>query len=132
MQLSKNFTQEEFECKCGCDSFRISDELIDGLQQLRDLIAAPIHINSGYRCESHNARVGGSKNSKHVLGIAADITCSGINWNLLYHYAENIAIFRNGGIGVYPESNFIHLDTRKEHVRWAFIDGMYTSIFEAF
>ena len=36
-------------------------------------IVGPIIINSGFRCEAVNRRVGGVKNSQHLLGQAADI-----------------------------------------------------------
>jgi putative chitinase len=37
------------------------------------LIVGPIIINSGFRCESVNRRVGGVRNSQHLIGQAADI-----------------------------------------------------------
>ena len=37
------------------------------------LEVGPIIINSGFRCEAVNRRVGGVKNSQHLLGQAADI-----------------------------------------------------------
>ena len=32
----------------------------------------PIYINSGYRCKELNKEVGGSENSYHMKGLAAD------------------------------------------------------------
>ena len=37
------------------------------------LIVGPIIINSGFRCETVNRKVGGVKNSQHLIGQAADI-----------------------------------------------------------
>ena len=37
------------------------------------LVVGPIIINSGYRNEAVNRKVGGVKNSQHLLGQAADI-----------------------------------------------------------
>ena len=37
------------------------------------LIAGPIIINSGFRCESVNKAVGGVRNSQHLKGQAADV-----------------------------------------------------------
>jgi zinc D-Ala-D-Ala carboxypeptidase len=34
-----------------------------------------LKINSGYRAEALNARVGGVPNSQHCLGMAADVVC---------------------------------------------------------
>ena len=37
------------------------------------LIAGPIIINSGFRCEAVNHKVGGANKSQHLIGQAADI-----------------------------------------------------------
>ena len=37
------------------------------------LIVGPIIISSGFRCEEVNRRVGGVRNSQHLVGQAADI-----------------------------------------------------------
>ena len=50
-------------------------ELAVGLEQIRDLLNAPLHINSGYRCLLLNGAVKGSINSAHIQGWAADFTC---------------------------------------------------------
>ncbi len=36
-------------------------------------VVGPIIINSGFRCEAVNRKVGGVKNSQHLIGQAADI-----------------------------------------------------------
>lgn len=43
------------------------------LNYLRQLYGSPIIINSGYRDDGHNKRVGGVLNSQHKEGIAFDI-----------------------------------------------------------
>lgn len=45
------------------------------LEQVRKLLAAPIIINSGFRCPEVNERVGGTPNSAHLYGWAADFIC---------------------------------------------------------
>ena len=60
----KNFRPEEFYCKCGECSGVPPDKsatrhLAWVLQQIRDLANVPIKITSGYRCPTHNERVGG-------------------------------------------------------------------------
>jgi uncharacterized protein YcbK (DUF882 family) len=37
------------------------------------MAGVPFRINSGFRCEDHNKSVGGSPNSLHKFGRAADI-----------------------------------------------------------
>lgn len=42
------------------------------LEKVRKLIVKPLRIHSGYRSPALNAAVGGSKNSYHMKGLAAD------------------------------------------------------------
>lgn len=51
--------------------------LAEGLERVRALLGHPMHIDSGYRCESLNAAVKGSKTSAHMTGYAADFVCPG-------------------------------------------------------
>ena len=44
------------------------------IDNFRDELQKPIIITSWYRDEAHNQRVGGARNSKHLLGAAVDIT----------------------------------------------------------
>lgn len=44
------------------------------LDPIRAEWGCPIRVNSGYRCQSLNAVVGGTRYSHHTLGMAADIT----------------------------------------------------------
>ena len=57
-------------------SMQVVANLTYGCHQLLEparLIVGPIIINSGFRNEAVNRRVGGVKNSQHLLGQAADI-----------------------------------------------------------
>lgn len=46
-----------------------------GLEQIRALLGAPMHIDSGYRCPALNKAVGGAATSAHMDGMAADFIC---------------------------------------------------------
>ena len=72
---TKNFKVSEFACKCGCGHNPIDQRVINMCQAIRDEVGVPVRINSGCRCTAHNANVGGVKNSKHILGLAADLSC---------------------------------------------------------
>lgn len=48
------------------------------LDPLREKYGKPITVSSGYRCQELNKIVGGSKNSQHVKGLAADITVGSV------------------------------------------------------
>ena len=73
---SKNFNLNEFSCKCGCGFNIIDQRVINMAQTIRDALGVPVKVNSGCRCEKHNANVGGVKGSKHTKGLAADLSCS--------------------------------------------------------
>lgn len=120
--LSKNFTRDEFECQCGkCTSQMIDTELVDKLQRIRDVLGVPLKITSGYRCIVHNAskNVGGSPNSKHRYGMAADWRTENRNINpvALGILAQDVGF---GGIGIYWHrmGAFCHVDTRQAKATW--------------
>ena len=74
----KNFRINEFVCHCGCEMPPEARQNIEALvanvlDPLRDEYGKPIYVNSGYRCEKHNAAVGGVPRSQHMVGEAADI-----------------------------------------------------------
>lgn len=90
MNLTANFTLDELivsptAVRHGIDNtpgeaeaenLRRLCELV--LQPLRDLLARPIVVTSGYRCPELNRLVGGAKNSAHLHGLAADILVPGM------------------------------------------------------
>lgn len=67
------FLPHETQCKCGCGG-DIRPTLRDALNQVRRQYDGPIHITSGYRCDAYNKKVGGSINSYHTKGLAADLS----------------------------------------------------------
>lgn len=121
-QLSAHFSSSEFECPCcGVGGDRISARLIDLLERLRGECNAPIHINSGYRCERHNRAIGGVANSQHLSGLAADIYIPALTFDKA---AALVRQFPFDAIGYYPPIAglwFIHVDVR---------DGAIASLIE--
>ena len=115
IQLSKNFKSTEFDCKCGkgCNITLIDSKLVTQLQKIRNHFNKPVVINSGFRCASHNRRVGGASSSQHLYGRAADIVVKGVKPSIVADYCETLGF---GGIGRY--STFTHVDTRGKKARW--------------
>lgn len=81
----------------------------------------PIRINSAYRHEAYNRKVGGSKNSQHVQGRALDL--SPLHCTLRELEDAVLARARTvsssiNGVGFYP--TFVHFDIRPSErlVRW--------------
>ena len=119
-KLSNNFTVAEFACKGSgcCSTVKIDSELVEYLQAIRDHFKKPVIINSGYRCPTHNKRIGGTTNSKHTQGTAADIAINGVAPAEVAKYAETLGI---KGIGLYETAKdgyFVHIDTRDNKSFW--------------
>ena len=124
MKLTKNFSIAEFQCKSGAqmpDDVRQNiQKLANSLQVLRDYLKRPITINSAYRSPEHNAKIGGVRNSQHVLGRAADITVQGMTTRQVASEIKKLIAsgqMLQGGVGVYP--TFVHYDIRKTRARWS-------------
>ena len=123
--LSRSFRAKEFACKDGTDPLFVDSELVQVLQAIRDHFGAPVVITSGYRTAAHNAAVGGSKSSQHLLGRAADFHVEGVPVAAVAAYAETLLPSR-GGIGRYPKdaahpkrsTGWVHIDTRAGKSRW--------------
>jgi len=122
---TKNFSLSEFACKDGTavpeKYYDNVWELMQNLQVLRDYFGVPITINSGYRTEKHNAKIGGSKNSQHLLAKASDIVVKGISPLEVYQTIEKLienGKIKQGGLGLYK--TFVHYDIRGIKARWTF------------
>lgn len=100
------FTLDEFRCKC-CGKAEMDNELLETLDAIRDELGLSMRVVSGFRCEDHNAAVGGSRNSFHLRGKAADIAApSGTPYrDKLLTIAGRMGV---GGVGLYAD--FVHLD----------------------
>ena len=123
MKLTRNFSKSEFDSKDGAlmpskvlHNIKI---LAEQLQELRDYLNKPITINSGYRSPKHNRASNGVRNSKHVLGMAADITVQGLTTKKVHEAIEILIMDKamlQGGLGLYP--TFLHYDVRIKKARW--------------
>ena len=116
----KYFKKPEFACKCGkyCNGYPVDIDMnmVKIADEIRHRIGKPIQINSGIRCKTHNANVGGVSNSQHLYGNAADLGCpTGCTPEQMASIAEEI-MGDTGGIGIYPWG--IHIDTRSTKSRW--------------
>lgn len=114
--LTRDFSRSEFACKCGCGFDTVDAELILVLQDVRNHFESPISINSGCRCEAYNKKVGGSQNSQHKLGRAADIAVKDYPPESVQHYLEGKY---PGSYGIGRYNTFTHIDTRSNGpARW--------------
>jgi uncharacterized protein YcbK (DUF882 family) len=96
----------------------IDPGLLDLLHDLDGVLGTrePFHIISGYRspATNHALRVrGGSQTgvaggSLHMAGKAIDIRVPGVRLDRLRSAARSLG---RGGVGYYPSSDFVHVDT---------------------
>lgn len=115
VQLSKNFSLKEFQCKDGSDTVLVEGKLVEKLQKLRERLGKPILINSAYRTPAYNKRVGGAPKSQHMLGLAADVQVKGLTPAQVAEHAKAVGFT---GIGLYD--TFTHIDVRSNVARWDF------------
>jgi uncharacterized protein YcbK (DUF882 family) len=97
------------------DEHFIDPSLFDALHAIGGRLEtrAPFQIISGYRSPRTNAMLrahsdGVAQNSQHVLGKAIDVRIEGVQLSNLRNAALDVGA---GGVGYYPVSNFVHVDT---------------------
>ena len=90
-------------------------QLFDALHAINTRLETnqPFQIISGYRSPKTNAALhakskGVASNSQHTLGKAVDVRIQGVDLRNLQKAALNVSA---GGVGFYPQSNFVHVDT---------------------
>lgn len=69
---------------------------------------AEIQVLSGYRTPRSNRAVRGAGNSYHMQGKAVDFYIQGVPLAKIRNAAQSL---NNGGVGYYPRSHFVHVDT---------------------
>jgi len=145
--LTEHFSQREFECRIGgrlhgCGA-RISLRIVHALENCRaDKRVKYIRVNSGCRCMEHPESIkrakAGKKPSYHSpqkdgFCHAADIVMydhdgKPLSLPVQYEIAKAEPVFRDGGIGIYPDWHTLglHVDDGPCR-RWTRKNGIYTS-----
>lgn len=129
VKINKYFYTSEFTCQCeheDCLIQKISEDLIERLCELRELVNAPIQITSGFRCQKHQEDIRNSgvstvvaKVSQHELGNAADIKFKNIDVKDCIEHTKKFFSY----IGI--ANTFLHVDTRPAKVKGEFITWRY-------
>ena len=128
MKLSKNFTLKEFTrsqtaTRLGLDNTPNEEHLENAkalfenvVQKIRDEHGVT-RINSGYRGPELNKAVGGSPNSQHCHGEAADLECDGIDNLELAKWIRDNLQFDQLILEFYtpgdPSSGWIHITWKR-------------------
>ena len=99
------------------DVHRIDPGLLDILCDLKDRSGSdePFRVISGYRSPRTNTLLRGqsvasgvAEHSLHLEGQAIDVRLGGVRTLRLAEYAREL---QRGGVGYYPASDFVHVDT---------------------
>ena len=90
------------------------------VDDLRESFGKPCTILSSYRSSDYNKAVGGVGLSQHMEFRALDIAFDGISPQHVY---DRLIECRKagkfvGGLGLYPTSGFVHIDTRNSNATW--------------
>ena len=119
----KNFRINEFVCHCGCQlppeaRQNIEALVAEVLDPVREAYGKPIYVNSGYRCEAHNRKVGGVPRSQHIVGEAADISLRLTAYSLQDELMKLALIIKEQGkfdqLIIYP--TFLHVSYKRTGV----------------
>lgn len=114
--MLKHIDMRLFPCRC-CGKATITAQfaaLLRSLDASLEVKGWCVQVNSGYRCEAHNARVGGVPRSRHMTGEAADLDPMfprDVTPRMLLEFINEHLGERGdyqGGLGIYP--TFVHLD----------------------
>lgn len=102
------FSDEELSCKC-CGKNKFLESTKQKLNNLREVLGFPFIVNSAYRCEKYNKKMGFTQT--HATGQAVDISCS---HQKAFRIIQEAPEFGFTGIGVSQKgdvsSRFIHID----------------------
>ncbi len=115
IRLGKHFTAHEFANKKDGGAIEVPNpELFQKLDALREIVGA-VTITSGYRTKDYNRKVGGSYNSYHLKGLAADIRFDFADWSKesLIKLIHGLGF---GNLGIYMRGDRIdrlHVDIGK-------------------
>lgn len=110
---TKDFKDSELSCN-HCGKSKQNQHLQCLLQFIRTHFDSIVDITSGYRCTTHNTKVGGAKNSYHKKGYAADIVVRGISPKEVYAF---LCKMFPDGYGFILYDNFVHIDVRNRKYR---------------
>ena len=116
----KYYNHKEFDCPGKPGTGELMDNnFLQKLDKAREIYGKSMRVNSGYRTKEHNTKIGGVKNSSHLRGLAADISCksSGDRFAMLNAFMQ--AGFKRIGVA----NSFIHVDTdedKSQNIIWTY------------
>lgn len=118
--MYKYFRLNEFDSPDEPGSGELMEpNVLEALDNARDLAGFPFVVTSGVRSIAHNKAVGGTKSSSHLLGYAVDLAVPNSRRRFIMLEALLDAGFTRIGIG----EDFIHVDMdpqKTQNVIWTY------------
>ena len=116
MIIANNLKHKEFQCRCtnsDCNHTLLNSEFVRAWNGLRMAWNQPLQVNSGFRCQKYNERVGGVSHSRHSMGMAVDVSVYNMDIN---ERTDLIALAKKwfDYVHYYPTFNFIHMHIEPE------------------
>ena len=108
---------------------KVSRALLFGIDRMAASLRVKPIFTTTWRSPEENRRVKGATNSLHLTGDASDLVFAGKPLEEVYQAAREEGF---KGIGLYPEKDAIHVDTREEPGTWSRIAGKYLGLTAAF
>ena len=112
-RLCEHLTLGEFKSRDGYGLCLVHPALVTAFILIRRGIGVPMKIQSGFRSDPHNARIGGSPTSFHRIGMAIDLRPVVPEDEMLLvlmgmqRLANGIGM---GGVSLYRDKSFLHID----------------------
>ena len=120
----ENFSLSEFDSPDQPGSgAKMNPDFLLKLDKARGIAGVPFKINSGYRTDAHNKKVGGGKpDSSHLTGYAADIDLPNTSGSRMRFQIVN-SLIKAGFNRIGIANGFIHVDsdpTKDKNVIWLY------------
>jgi hypothetical protein len=125
-RLSERFESNEFVCSC-CGYALIDSRLIHTLDSISNFLGKKVRIQRGYSCPRQNARYGGELLSRHIMGLAANITWDGFQEDIaegslfrkwITDDKHDLFIF---GVGFAQDHMHVDIDALRKHLTvWSY------------
>lgn len=109
MYEPRYFKEEEFKkLTPSCSIAQMDENLLEGLDELREAVNMPFVLTSAYRSSDWDLAKGRSGEGPHTKGMAVDISCPNSLFarRVLVEALKRPQYFKGIGIG----KKFIHLD----------------------
>jgi uncharacterized protein YcbK (DUF882 family) len=107
-EIAPNLRLGEIVCPC-CRRGAMHVDALAAWKRFRLRLGRSIKVTSGFRCAAHNTAVGGEEQSRHLIGLAFDMSFDRSGFTR----GELLAMLVDSGFrGIGWAETFVHADAR--------------------